>query len=77
MSDKFKLHDTVLARIVQILQEALLTGTDVADIMRLIEVEDNGDGTVSLTKEYRDLVNQHHQKMLADIEKIKSEKNVG
>ena len=35
----YKLSDNVLARIVQIVQEGLLLGVDVVDLMRQIEVE--------------------------------------
>lgn len=65
-SVKLRLHDLVIARIAQVLQEALLTGTDVTDILRSIELEVSGDAIV-LAAGYAELVAQHHQKMLEEL----------
>jgi len=73
MSTKFKLHDTVLMRIVQILQEGLLTGTDIADHMRMLELEDNLDGTLIMTEAYKKMVDDNHEKMLEFAEKMQQE----
>jgi ABC-type arginine transport system ATPase subunit len=44
----YKLDVTVIARIVQIIQEGFLTGTDVSDHMRMIEVETSDKDTTKL-----------------------------
>lgn len=48
---KYKLKDEVWARVVQIVQLAMLTNTDVTDYLRQIEVYDV-DGDLGLTDEY-------------------------
>lgn len=61
-----KLDDSVLVRIVQIIQEAMLTGTDCVDYMRLIELEDSGkdDGKLVLTQQYTDTVQKEHNDLI-------------
>ena len=61
-----KLDDTVLVRIVQIIQEAMLTGTDCDDYMRLIELEDSGkeDGKLIMTQQYVDTVQKEHNDLV-------------
>lgn len=66
---KYKLDDSVLHRIVQIVQEAFLTGTDCADIMRQIELEDRGgimlgSNKLVLTEDYKQMVKRQHDEML-------------
>ena len=53
-----KLADSVLARIVQIVQEAMLTGTDAADHMRAIELkfDATNSNVLVLTDEYKERV---------------------
>jgi hypothetical protein len=60
---KYNLDDSVLHRIVQIVQEAFLTGVDCADIMRQIELEPKGSSLV-LTDGYKELVKRQHEEML-------------
>lgn len=70
-----KLSDQVLSRIVQIVQEGILTGTDVVDLLRQIDVEvdqQNVDELV-LTQNYCELVKKQHEKLLADAERLKAE----
>tara|TARA_Y100000310_G_scaffold91181_1_gene88487 strand:+ start:7448 stop:7672 length:225 start_codon:yes stop_codon:yes gene_type:complete len=69
----YKLSDNVLRRIVQIVQEGFLTGTDVADHMRMIklDVDENNSSQLVLTEEYKTLVEGQHESMLSEIEEIK------
>lgn len=60
------LADPVIARIAQILQEAILTGTDVTDILRSLQLKVE-DQKVQLADGYLDLVKEHHNKMLEAI----------
>lgn len=60
----YKLTDNVIARIAQIVQEGILTGVDIVDIMRQIEVEPSADGEfVDLTPTYRENVRKQYEKM--------------
>jgi len=69
----YKLSDNVLARIVQIVQEGLLLGVDVVDLMRQIEVEVGSDGTnLELSVAYAKQVAEHHQKLLEEAEVLKA-----
>jgi hypothetical protein len=73
---KSKLHDTVLMRIVQIIQEAMLMGVDCVDIMRQVEVEySTEEGKLVLTEEYKQMVVDHHEKWLAEAEKMLKEQD--
>ena len=67
-----KLADSVLHRIIQILQEAILLGIDVSDIMRQIRlVPDSSDPHVLvLTEDYVKQVSEWHKKLLDDAEQM-------
>ncbi len=74
-----KFSDNVISRIAQIVQEGMLLGVDVVDLMRQIEVEptNSADGTpeLELTLDYIKRVREHHEKMLAEAEALQSERN--
>lgn len=74
MSQEMKLADSVLHRIIQILQEALLMGVDVSDLMRQIRlVQDAGDsGTLVMSPEYEKQVNDMHEKLLQQAEELQA-----
>lgn len=78
MTQPLKLADSVLHRFVQIIQEAMLTGTDCADHMRMVRlVPDSTDPNVlTLSDEYKAQVEQIHKKYLAEIETHLAEKQV-
>jgi len=59
----YKLSDSVLIRIVQIVQEAFATGVDVSDIMRQLELNEAGDGQLVFTQEYIDRVKKQYAEM--------------
>ena len=59
-----KLDDSVLVRIVQIIQEAMLTGTDCVDYMRLIELETSENDKLVLTQNYVDTVKKEHNDLV-------------
>lgn len=67
-----KLADSVLHRVVQCIQEGMLTGTDVSDSLRQITLcQDNTDPHVLvLTPEYEEQVKTMHEKMLAEAQKL-------
>lgn len=58
-----KLHDTAIAHVAKVLQVALLTGTDIIDHLRMIELEEK-DGFMYLNEEYEKNHNLSIEKML-------------
>lgn len=67
-----KLADSVWHRVVQCVQEGILTGTDVSDSLRQITVcQSAEDPTVLvLTPEYEEQVKANHAKLLADAQEL-------
>lgn len=68
----YNLSDEFIAQLAKLLQMALLTGTNLADNLRLVQVQAN-DGSIFLTDEYRKNFEANIQKMLAEAEEIKEE----
>ena len=66
MSSDMKFADSVWHRVVQIVQEAMLTGVDCADLLRQVRVvPDASDPHVLvLSAEYQKQVREMHEKML-------------
>lgn len=73
MSQQFNLSDEFIAQVAKLLQMALLTGTNIGDNLRLVQVTPNEDGKLVLTEEYRNSFETNIQKMLAEAEDIKEE----
>jgi hypothetical protein len=73
-----KFSDNVIGRIAQIVQEGMLLGVDVVDLMRQIEVEPahNADGLpeLELTVEYVKRVREQHEKLLAEAEALQDKR---
>lgn len=71
---KYKLNDEVSARLVQIFQEALLTGVDGADLLRQVELtEGDVTGTLVLTSDYKELVKKSHEQLLKNAQKLEAD----
>lgn len=70
MSKEYTMADEVWHRVVQIVQEAMLTGVDCADIMRQVRVAEGDDGELVLTKDYKKMVNENYDKMLKQAEEL-------
>ena len=75
---ELKLADEVLQRLVQIVQEALLTGVDVSDILRQVRVvlfedvdQSDGLGVLVLSPAYVKQVKETYDAMLARAEELK------
>lgn len=66
MNTEMKFADSVWFRVVQIVQEAIITGTDCADLLRQISVvPDSTDSHVLvLNPEYEKQVKAMHEKLL-------------
>ncbi len=58
----YKLSDTVIANIIQLLQLSMLTGTDISDQFRMITLSPStlDDGKLELSSEYA----EGHEKMV-------------
>ena len=58
-----KLNDSVIAHIAQLVQLAILTGTDIVDNMRMIVLTES-DGNLELDDSYLERSNTNIQRML-------------
>jgi len=69
-----KFADSVWHRVVQIVQEAMLTGVDCADLLRQIEIvnDENNADVLVLSDAYRTQVKEMHEKMLSHAREIQS-----
>ena len=76
MSNKtFTFDDTVISTIAKTLQLALLTGTDVVDNLRQIEVQENENGSLSITPNYNSQFEHWVAKMLEELEAHQNSEN--
>lgn len=71
---KLKLDDTIIARVAQMLQEAMLMGYDVTDNMRTMIVVESADedGKLTLDKDYMEKVKAEHEALIARAEELKT-----
>lgn len=53
MNPTYKFSDEVIVAIVKLLQLAMITGTDITDWFRMIEMHPAGEGQLELTEAYR------------------------
>lgn len=73
----YRLSDNVIARIAQILQEGLLLGIDVVDLLRQIEVEvAPGGNELNLTEPYLFRVLEHHKKLVDEALELQAQRNM-
>ena len=71
----YKFDDSVISTIAKTLQIALLTGTDIVDNLRQIEVQNNGDGTMGITPNYNSQFEQWLAQMLEELEAHQNSEN--
>jgi hypothetical protein len=64
--NKFKLDDSSIAHIVKLIQLGFITGTDVVDHFRMIELVSDDKGNLYLDKSYEKRQSQNIEKMLAE-----------
>ena len=62
-----KLDDSVIAHIAQLIQIAIITGTDIVDNMRMIVLTEN-DGILSLDPNYESQNQENIKRMLDQVE---------
>lgn len=70
----FRLSDSVSLRLIQIFQEAIMTGVDGADLLRMVRVEasDDDDSALVLTPEYKLSVEESFKKQLERAEQLRA-----
>jgi hypothetical protein len=75
MSSEFKFADTVWHRVVNIVQESMLTGVDCADLLRQMRVQpDAADPSVLvLTPAYEAQVRATHAKLLQQAKELQEQ----
>lgn len=73
---KFKFADSVSMRLVQIFQEAIMTGVDGADLLRQVQLQpDESDPHVlTLTPEYQQQVKDMHSKLEAQAKELQAQR---
>jgi len=71
----FTFDDVVISTIAKTLQLAILTGTDIVDNLRTIEVQDNGGGKLTITPNYNSQFEHWVAKMLEELEAQRNAEN--
>jgi hypothetical protein len=76
---EFKFADSVSLRLVQIFQEAILTGVDGGDLLRQVrvQVDPNDSNTLILTDEYVKQVKEMHDKLEKQAIELQATKSGG
>lgn len=69
MSKKYKLSDEFIGRVINIFQEAMISGTDALDLFRQMEIQpDSTDKNVLvMTDDYRKVVDRWHKQIEDDL----------
>jgi hypothetical protein len=76
MEKQYGLSDQVIARIAQIIQEAMMLGIDAVDLLRQIKMkEDGATNTLVLTDDYKRTVKAMHDKLLEDAERLQQQQS--
>ena len=68
-----KLSDEVIGHIAKLVQLAILTGTDVVDHIRMLNLEEDASGTLSMTKDYEKQSEENIAKMLNKVATLVNE----
>ena len=74
MEKNYKLDGSVIARLLQIVQEAMLTGTDIVDHLRLLTLKSQSPETdlLILTPEYEKTMIDYHKKLQDKADELKN-----
>lgn len=60
-----KLSDNTILHLVRLLQVALISGTDIVDYLRQLELESNEDGILNVSQQSTEVLNKTIDDMLA------------
>ena len=72
----YRLDDEVVAEVARSLQRALLTGTDIVDHIRAIELNvARGSNRIVLSEEYHDRTQANDQRIVEEAEELAFENN--
>jgi hypothetical protein len=68
----YKLSDEVISQIARLVQLGILTGTDVVDNLRMMEVtqSENDDSSLVLSDEYREVAGGQIEKLMSEVSDI-------
>ena len=71
----YQLSDQIIAEVSRLLQVAILTGTDVVDNLRLLEVQEDSsqEGILVLTDSYTERSENNINKMLSEVQGARGE----
>jgi hypothetical protein len=69
-----KLNDEVIAHVAKLLQLGILTGTDIIDHLRMIQLEES-EGQLYLDSEYAKIAEENEARMLEEAEKMAEQFN--
>jgi hypothetical protein len=69
----YKLHDGTIGLLAQLLQIALLTGTDIVDHFRTLQLIDDGSGKLIPDPAFQDQFEANLQRMLDEVTKLAEE----
>ena len=75
MEDRFNLTDSTISHIAQLVQVAILTGTDIIDHMRTIELKLDINNSLVLAPEYETRFNSVIKDMLSNVQGQNSEEH--
>ena len=64
----YSLEDHTIAQIAKCLQVAILTGTDIADNLRQLELEIKEGGKIGVTEAYLGIFNNNIEKLLNEVQ---------
>jgi hypothetical protein len=72
---ELKFADNVWHRVVQIVQEAMLTGVDCSDLLRMVRVvpDETDEHVLVLSPEYQKQVREMHEKLLQQAREIQAQ----
>tara|TARA_B100000927_G_scaffold6852_1_gene5457 strand:+ start:1039 stop:1236 length:198 start_codon:yes stop_codon:yes gene_type:complete len=62
-----KLHDNTIAHIAKIIQMAIITGTDIVDHLRMMELELSENDILVLTQEYKSRQDNSVEEMIKKV----------
>lgn len=62
------MSDELIAHIAKLVQLAILTGTDIVDNLRMVEVVSSDTRQLSLSSEYREVSDSQIEKLLGELE---------
>tara|TARA_Y100001938_G_scaffold122125_1_gene170285 strand:- start:360 stop:593 length:234 start_codon:yes stop_codon:yes gene_type:complete len=67
----YKLHDEVIGEVARSLQRALLTGTDIVDHLRQLELNvQRGDSSLTLSEDFVRRQSENDQRMIEEAESL-------